>query len=109
MKKEQLIRVRHGGEIVTLFSMTYNQREKLKHISCNCSDADARALLLIIAHWMRQCESVDFEDYASNWIVADNGRFASEYLKEQYPLVSERKIENGYSDWNSYGKLGYKL
>lgn len=81
-------------------SMTYAEREKLKRFAAR--GECLHAMLLAIAHWMREDMDVSFSGYVANWAEANKsiGPEISAIL-EHWPLVGDRFIANGSSRWGS--------
>lgn len=79
----------------TMQSMTYEEREHLKHT--NFGD-QSEEVIRMIAHWHRQRKPVPFSDYAANWAAAEMRRDVSK-LRTAWPLRGERRILDNCSDW----------
>lgn len=82
--------------------MTYAEREHLKH-----SDFGDQAchVITMIAHWHRQYVRVPFTDYAKNWVAADTQNDVSN-LAKAWPMSGSRRIADGMTQWDSFGKDG---
>ncbi len=97
--------------------MEYEEREQHKTkgrslYESKCLPAErARGLLMIIrAHFERNPKAKSLATYASHWLWANQSRYDREvidFLVARYPLPIHPRIQLGYSDWDSYGKLNY--
>lgn len=85
-------------------TMTMGERE---HLKASHFGDQAPHVITMIAHWHRQRVSVGFTQYASNWAVAQKERSVSEIAKAWPLLVGPRMIEDGCTDWGSYGDPRY--
>lgn len=98
--------------------MNYREAEQHKkngwnlyHSGTSVSER-ARGLHMVIeAHFSRNPEAPNFETYAAHWLWALQGRCDPEVLAlliDRYPLPTSPRIQREYSDWDSYGKPGYR-
>ena len=86
--------------------MTYREREHLKKFAYECQrNGDVKSateMLILVAHWMRQCEPVAFHEYASEWIESMRDRdeitvFATDRMAKEYTLDGKSRLRDGYS------------
>ena len=81
-------------------SMTYAEREKLKSFAA--AGNSLPAMLLAIAHWMREGMDVSFSGYIANWAEANRDQvWEVEAIREQWPLSGPRFIADNSSTWGS--------
>lgn len=76
--------------------MTYDEREILKVFAREGKNLEA--VLIMIAHWMRQETQICFSEYAANWAAAQQEVDVTAMM-ETWPLVGKRKIADNGSDW----------
>ncbi|WP_250204144.1 hypothetical protein [Escherichia coli] len=94
--------------------MSSREREDLKSFVTRCEiRGDIQSLsrtLIMIAHWMRQGNPVNFTEYASQWTEAqlerDDGNHSTPEMAQQWPFSGKRCIRKGYSDYYPFGVDG---
>ena len=68
-------------------------------------------LMIMTAHFHRNPKAPDFPTYAANWLAASREEIDPDtmaLLEPRFPACIKRMIQTGFSDWNSYGKPGYR-
>ncbi len=89
--------------------MSYRERELLKSFARECAkNGDIESLessLVMIAHFMRQRIDVPFSEYAGQWCAARNSSrlIATMAMRTVWPLLTERHIDDGGTDYQGGG------
>lgn len=97
--------------------MNYEEREFQKRMghelyqSGSTPEVRARGLMMVIeSHFYRNPEAPSLSEYASHWLMANDGEYDREVmdpLTAKYPPPAHLRIQPGYSDWDSFGNPSY--
>lgn len=81
-------------------SMTYAEREKLKSFASEGKCLPA--MLVAVAHWMREGMDVSFSGFVANWAEANrDGGWEVEAIRKHWPHTGARFIADNSSTWGS--------
>jgi hypothetical protein len=83
------------------------------YLSGSTPEERAKGLMMVIeAHYFRNPAAPSLAEYASHWLWASEGQYDRDVMGQliaNYPSPEHPRIQRGYSDWDSFGNLAYRL